>query len=118
VDGRNEQSATLGWGVTLGAQIKAGERDDVRFQAATGDGLGRYVAFGLSNGAVVTDTREIEAIPSYLGWIGYRHFWTGGLRTNVNVSGFRGRRERKGSSTRPKLTTRSRLFRAQLASMG
>ena len=89
VDGRNDQSATLGWGFTLGAQIKVGERDDLRFHAAAGDGLGRYVAFGLSNGAVVDENLNVEAIPSYLGWIGYRHFWAKGLRTNVNVSGIR-----------------------------
>jgi hypothetical protein len=89
VDGRSEQNATVGWGVTLGAQIKVGKRDDLRFQAAAGDGLGRYVAFGLSNGAVVTDTRQVEGIPSYLGYVGYRHFWARGLRTNVNVSGIR-----------------------------
>jgi hypothetical protein len=66
-----------------------GERDDLRFQAAAGNGLGRYVAFGLSNGAVVDENLNVEAIPSYLGWIGYRHFWAKGLRTNVNVSGIR-----------------------------
>jgi hypothetical protein len=48
-----------------------------------------WAAFGLSNGGVVDENRNVEAIPSYLGWIGYRHFWSKGLRTNVNVSGIR-----------------------------
>jgi hypothetical protein len=88
-DGVNEQNATLGWGLTVGGLIKVGEKDDLRFQASGGNGLGRYAAFGLSSGGVVTETRDVEAISSYLGYIGYRHFWTDKLRTNVNVSGIR-----------------------------
>jgi hypothetical protein len=78
---------TMGYGLTVGGRIKVGARDDLRFEATGGSGLGRYAAFGLSNGAVINAAREPEAIPSVLGLVGYRHFWTDRLRTNLNASG-------------------------------
>ncbi|KPK63290.1 MAG: hypothetical protein AMS21_06775 [Gemmatimonas sp. SG8_38_2] len=78
---------TMGYGVTAGGRIKVGRRDDLRFEASGGSGLGRYAGFGLSNAAVINAEREPEAIPSMLGFVGYRHFWTDRLRSNVNVSG-------------------------------
>ena len=89
LEGVSSENSTLGWGFTLGGRIKVGQRDDLRFQASGGKGLGRYAALGLVNGGVLTETRDVEAIPSYLGYVGYRHLWTDKLRTNVNVSGIR-----------------------------
>ena len=80
-------NSTLGYALTLGGRVKVGRRDDFRFEASGGAGLGRYAAFNLSNAAVVDSEEEVDAISSVLGFVGYRHFWTERLRTNLNVSG-------------------------------
>jgi hypothetical protein len=86
-EGVTKKNSTPGFGVTFGGLINLGERDDLRFQATGGQGLGRYAALNFANGAVIDADEGIEAIPSYLGFVGYRHFWTDKLRTNMNVSG-------------------------------
>lgn len=82
---RNEQA--VGYGLSFGGLIKVGQRDDVRLQGTVGSGLGRYAALNFANGAAVREDQTLEPTPSYLGFVGYRHFWTDKLRSNVNVSG-------------------------------
>jgi hypothetical protein len=36
---------------------------------------------------VVGADQRVNSIPSFLGFVGYRHFWNDKLRTNVNISG-------------------------------
>ena len=82
-----EANYTLAFGFTAGGRINVGKRDDLRIQTSAGSGLGRYAAFGFANGAVIDSVREPQAIRSVLGFVGYRHFWTDRLRSNLNVSG-------------------------------
>jgi hypothetical protein len=84
--GATEANNALGFGVSAGGRINVGETDDVRFQASAGAGLGRYAAFNFANAAVVDSVDRVNSTPSYLGFVGYRHFWSEQLRTNVNVS--------------------------------
>jgi hypothetical protein len=85
--GTAEAENAMGFGVSGGGRINVFERDDVRFQVSAGAGLGRYAAFNYVNAAVIGDDQRVNSIPSFLGFVGYRHFWSETLRTNVNVSG-------------------------------
>jgi hypothetical protein len=82
---RNDRA--FGFGVTAGGKISVGSRDDVRFQATAGKGLGRYTALNFANGGVVDENNSVTGIESYLGFVSYRHFWSPKVRSNVNVSG-------------------------------
>ena len=86
-DGVATQSTKVTYGFTAGGRVRTGKRDDLRFQASGGRGLGRYAAVGFANAGVVTPDDEIEATPSLLGFVSYRHFWTDQFRSNVNLSG-------------------------------
>lgn len=86
-DGVVEETFATGYGITIGGRIKVGKRDDIVVQASDGEGLGRYAAFNFANGAVLDARQNVQPTPSYLGFLGYRHFWNENLRTNVNVSG-------------------------------
>jgi hypothetical protein len=85
--GVTKKESTPGYGITFGGKIKVGKKDDLRFQVSGGSGLGRYAALNFANGAIIKQDNSLEATPSYLGFIGYRHFWNEKLRTNVNFSG-------------------------------
>lgn len=83
-----ENEATTGVGVTVGGMINLAERDDVRFQATAGTGLGRYLALNFINGAQILDDERLEAIPSFNGYLGVRHWWHDKWRSNANYSFF------------------------------
>lgn len=85
--GTTEANNALGFGVSGGGRISVFGRDDVRFQVSAGRGLGRYAAFNYANSAVLDAEQQVTAIPSFLGFVGYRHLWSETLRSNVNVSG-------------------------------
>ena len=76
-----------GYGVSAGGLVRVGSKDDIRFQATAGNGLGRYAALNFVTGGVLTPDDRIEAIPSVLGFAGYRHHWSSRLRTNLNLAG-------------------------------
>lgn len=80
--------STTGWGVSLSGKLKVGARDDFRFMATGGKGLGRYLGLNTANGAVVNAAGELEAIGSYAGFISYRHFWNDEFRSNLTLSAF------------------------------
>ncbi|PHZ85207.1 DcaP family trimeric outer membrane transporter [Paremcibacter congregatus] len=81
--------STLGWGVSLSGKLKVGAKDDFRFMATGGKGLGRYLAINTANGAVVNADGELEAIGSYAGFVSYRHFWNTEFRSNLTLSAFK-----------------------------
>lgn len=89
-DGTIRKQSTPGYGATFGGKLLVGERDDVRFQVSGGTGLGRYAALNFVNGAQIRDDRTLEPVPSVLGFVGYRHFWSERWRSNANLSAFRG----------------------------
>jgi hypothetical protein len=79
---------TIGFGVSLSASMKVGERNDVRVMATGGSGLGRYLALNLVNGAALSADGELEAIDAMGGMVSYRHFWTDKWRSNVSLGVF------------------------------
>jgi hypothetical protein len=87
-DDQNERHGVLGFGVTGGGKIKVGKKDDIRFVATYGNGLGRYVAFQFVTAAVPDEDNDLTTINSYNGYIAYLHYWNDRFRSSVNGSYF------------------------------
>ena len=86
-DDVTEKNSTIGYGLTVGGKIKVARKDDIIFQLSAGSGLGRYAALNFANGAAIKEDNTLNATMSYLGFVGYRHFWNKQLRSNINISG-------------------------------
>ncbi|PHR61931.1 MAG: hypothetical protein COA43_01800 [Robiginitomaculum sp.] len=71
----------------IAGRVKVGHNDDIRFTLAGGEGLGRYIGLNTANGAAINPvTGDLEAIPSYGGYVAYRHPFENGSRINFGVS--------------------------------
>lgn len=79
--------SAVGWGVSASGRLKIGARDELKFMATTGEGLGRYVGLNFANDAVVDATGALRAIPVTAGFVAYRHAWTSTLRSTLTYSG-------------------------------
>lgn len=80
-DGLGIDDSTFGWGISASGKWMLG-RDDIRWMATIGSGLGRYLGLNTANGAVLTSTGELEAIDSAAAYISYRHLWNDQWRSN------------------------------------
>jgi hypothetical protein len=80
----------FGFGGSIGGKFEVGKRDDLRFQATAGRGLGRYVALNYTNAAAVDADGKLDAIGQFAAFASYRHFWNETLRSSVNASFFIG----------------------------
>ncbi len=76
----------FGAAVSLSGKLQIGTRDDVRFQANFGDGLGRYLGLNSYNVGVLDASNKIDPITQFGGFAAYRHFWTENLRSTVEYS--------------------------------
>lgn len=79
--------SAFGWGVSASGRVKFGARDELRFMATTGEGLGRYVGLNFANDAVVDTDGSLRPIPVTAGFVAYRHAWTSALRSTLTYSG-------------------------------
>ncbi len=84
-----DETALAGGG-SFSGKINLFTRDDLRFMANYGTGLGRYVGVNEINGAAITLDGELETIPLYSGFLAYRRFWTPKWRSNASLSYFKG----------------------------
>ncbi len=85
--GAPSDDSTFGFGVNVAGKVKVGERSDVRFQVAAGEGLGRYIGLNALNGAAINPaTGELEAIPSYGGYVAFRQPFGETARFNIGYS--------------------------------
>lgn len=90
---------TFGYGLSVSGRVNVGERDDIRFNLVGGEGLGRYVGLNSANGAAfdsvttmvdgatLTTAGDLEAIPSFGGYLAWRHPFGETARLNVGYSG-------------------------------
>ncbi len=85
-DAQENRHGQFGFGVTGGAKINTGERDDIRLSATYGNGLGRYLALAFLNGAVINDAGDLETINSINGYVAYLHHWNAQWRSSFNYS--------------------------------
>lgn len=82
-------STDFGYGVSFAGVIPVGNKDDIKFTATYGDGLGRYLALNYANAAVLNASGDLEAISSYAGFVSYRHWWNDQWRSSITFSGFK-----------------------------
>jgi hypothetical protein len=96
--GSNSDS-TLGWGLAAHARLRmaglspAFGRDDLVLMGFYGEGIGRYLAGNSFGQGAVTNfgipalpDYSLDAVPSYGGLIGYRHFWKDTLRSTFSYA--------------------------------
>ena len=85
VNNANIDSTETSYGIAFGAKIKLGD-DDIRFMFNAGSGLGRYAALNASNGAVLNQNNELDAIDSTGFAVAYRHVWDPQWRSTFSYS--------------------------------
>ncbi|MXP31320.1 hypothetical protein GRI94_19805 [Erythrobacter jejuensis] len=81
--------SALAYGLSLSGKVKVGPRDDLRFMATAGDGLGRYIGLNIVNDAAIDATGKLDPIFTYSGFAAYRHFWSDDLRSTIGASYFK-----------------------------
>ena len=74
---------TTGWGISLSGKFVFGNKDDFRWMASTGGGLGRYIGLNTANGAVLDADGNLHAIDSTGVFGSYRHLWNDKWRSNL-----------------------------------
>jgi len=86
--GNNISQSEFGWGLGLSGTLKTWGKDVLLFQANGGDGIGRYSNDNGLVADVVVDLNNnaMRNLKIYDGEIGYQHWWTDQLRSNVNGS--------------------------------
>ncbi|HEX9464141.1 MAG TPA: DcaP family trimeric outer membrane transporter [Alphaproteobacteria bacterium] len=74
-----------GWGLShQGIIYTHFGKDQINYQISGGDGIGRYLFNAVGTGANFNAaTGFIETQTAWGGYIGYRHWWTDTLRTNL-----------------------------------
>jgi hypothetical protein len=82
-NGAGSHDSTATYGVLVGVGISTVGKDMLTFQTVNGNGIGRYLNQGQGISAVLDAQKKIRAIDVYGGTIGYSHFWTDALRSNV-----------------------------------
>ncbi len=79
----------FGYGVSLSGKLNVGARDDFRFMATYGAGIGRYIGVNIVNDAAVKLSGELDTIDTFSGFASYRHFWSEKWRSNLTGGYFR-----------------------------
>ncbi|MBT1445796.1 porin [Shewanella sp. JM162201] len=78
--------SALGYGASFAGIIPVG-KDDLRFTATWGEGLGRYMALNFANAGTLDANGNIETLGSFGGFVSYRHWWNEQWRSSFTVSG-------------------------------
>lgn len=81
--------SALGYGLSLSGKLKVGAKDDLRFMATAGDGIGRYIGLNIVNDAALDANGELDPIFTYSGFAAYRHFWSDNVRSTIAGSYFK-----------------------------
>jgi len=77
--------STYGYGVSVSGKHMIGAKDDFRWMASIGSGLGRYMGLNTANGAVLDSEGNLEAIDSWGAFASLRHFWSEQWRSNFTL---------------------------------
>lgn len=75
--------SAMAYGLSVSGKIKVGEKDDVRFMATAGDGLGRYIGLNIVNDAALDAAGNLDPIFTWSGFAAYQHHWGGRLRSSI-----------------------------------
>jgi len=77
--------ATTSFSLSLSGKFVFANKDDFRWMASWGDGIGRYIGLNTSNGAVIDQNGNLKAIEQIGVFGSYRHFWNDKWRSNLTV---------------------------------
>jgi len=77
--------STNGYGLSLSGKFVFGNKDDFRWMASIGSGMGRYMGLNTANGAVLDEYGNLHAIDSSGIFGSYRHLWSNKWRSNVTL---------------------------------
>jgi hypothetical protein len=86
-DGLDEDET--GWGAALSGKMQLAGKNSATFQINVGDGIGRYIAdlAGIGADAAITPAGDaIETLEVIAGYLGYQHWWSDTLRSNLVYS--------------------------------
>ena len=76
---------TTGYGISVSGKFMFFGKDDFRWMASYGKGMGRYLGLNIANGAVLDENGELHAIKSGGIFGSYRHFWNEKWRSNLTL---------------------------------
>ena len=83
--GMQIDDSTTSYSLSLSGKFVFGNKDDFRWMASWGDGIGRYIGLNTSNGAVINADGDLKSIEQ-LGVFGsYRHLWSDKWRSNLTI---------------------------------
>ena len=74
-----------GYGVSVSGKHMLGSKNDFRWMATVGDGLGRYVGLNTANDVVLDADGNLHAIGTASAFGSYRHFWSEKWRSNFTL---------------------------------
>ena len=80
---KSGDETTTGAAFSLSGRFNLGASDDIRWMANYGEGIGRYMAFGLGADAVADANGRLHAQTGAGGFVAWRHAFTPELRTNL-----------------------------------
>ena len=82
----NEESSFYGYGLSFSGKLKK-QQNSLQFQGTVGKGITSYITSiaGFGYDGFPTISGELDATPSFGGWMAYEHFWTPKLHTNFVV---------------------------------
>jgi outer membrane murein-binding lipoprotein Lpp len=72
--------------VSLAGVVPTFGKDDFRFMLNYGNGLGRYMYTNFEDGVYDAADDEIDPVDQWGGFVAYRHFWIGSLRSSLAYS--------------------------------
>jgi len=72
-----------GGAISVSGKYNVGKNDDIRYMFNAGNGIGRYMAFGLGADTYQTATGDIEALTGYGAFVAWRHAFNAKLRGNL-----------------------------------
>ena len=78
-------SDKTGYGISLSGKFVFGNKDDFRWMASTGKGLGRYMGLNTANGAVIDENGKLQTIDSTGVFGSFRHLWNEKWRSNITL---------------------------------
>ena len=70
------------YGLSVSGKWVFSNRDDFRWMASGGKGMGRYIGLNTANGAVLDEDHNLNGISSWGAFGSYRHFWSEKWRSN------------------------------------
>ena len=77
----DDDTTTIGYGVNLSGKVMIG-KDDLKFSATAGSGVGRYVGLGaVADASLVGD--DLEASETTAAFVAYRHHWNSEWRSSL-----------------------------------